>query len=67
VPYRRFIATCVLVTVSQSAVLAAVGMLSGKAYQSFAQYLGYFNIVAAIVLVLGLFWVYRSVTKAADD
>jgi membrane protein DedA with SNARE-associated domain len=60
VPYRRFAATCILVTISQSAVLAAIGMFSGKAYNAFAFYLGYFDIVVTAALLLGIFVFYKS-------
>lgn len=61
VPFRRFIATCVIVTVSQSAVLAIVGALSGEAYQSFANLLGYLDIVVAAIFLLVIFFLYRRV------
>jgi membrane-associated protein len=67
VPFRRFILTCVIVTVSQSAVLAAIGLLSGVAYQSFAHWLGYLDFVVAAVFVLGLFFLYRTVIAKIDD
>ena len=38
-----------------------------SAWVQFAHYLGYFNIVAAVVLVLVVFFLYRSVTKTAED
>ena len=60
VPYRRFALTCICVTILQSAVLTAIGMASGKAYQAFAQYLDYFNWVAAGLLLLTIFVAYRS-------
>jgi membrane protein DedA with SNARE-associated domain len=60
VPYRRFAATCICVTVLQSAALTGIGMLSGKAYGSFAHYLDYFNGAAAVLLLLTIFVLYRS-------
>jgi len=63
VPYRRFAFTCVAVTISQSAVLVAVGMLSGKAYQTFAHYLGYFNVVATIVFLAVIIALYRMLLR----
>ena len=60
VPYRRFAATCIIVTISQSAVLAAIGMFSGRAYKAFAYYLGYFDIIATVALLLIIFILYRS-------
>jgi membrane protein DedA with SNARE-associated domain len=63
VPYRRFAVTCIIVTICQSAVLAAIGMASGGAYKAFAYYLGYFNIVATAILLLLLFVGYRSLLK----
>jgi len=60
VPYRRFILTCLVVTVSQSAVLVAVGMLSGRAYKSFAHFLGYLDIAVAVIALLVLFVLYRK-------
>ena len=67
VPFRRFILTCVVVTILQSAVLAAVGLLSGTAYQSFAHLLGYFDIVVAAAVVFGLFFLYRTVIGKIGD
>ena len=60
VPYRRFAATCIIVTISQSAVLAAIGMFSGRAYKAFAYYLGYLDIIATAALLLIIFILYRS-------
>lgn len=67
VPFGRFIVTCFIVTVLQSAVLVAVGMLSGKAYESVADYLGYFDALAAAVLVLTVFVLYKALTKTVDE
>ena len=67
VPYRRFAVTCVIVTICQSAVLAAIGMLSGKAYKTFAYYLGYFNIVATALLLVVVFVLYKSLLKKIGD
>ena len=67
VPYRRFIATCIIVTVSQSAVLAVAGMLAGRAYQSVAQWLGYLDFVVAAVALIGLFFAYRALISKIDD
>ncbi|HVO01449.1 MAG TPA: VTT domain-containing protein [Candidatus Cybelea sp.] len=60
VPYRRFIITCVLVSLAQSVVLVAIGMLSGQAYQSVAHWLGNLDIVIAAVFLIGLFFLYRA-------
>lgn len=67
VPYARFAVTCVIVTILQSAVLAVIGMFSGKAYESVAHYLGYFDIVAAAFLLLVVFVLYRAFIKAIDE
>jgi membrane protein DedA with SNARE-associated domain len=67
VPYHRFIATCIVVSIAQSAVLTAIGMLSGRAYQSVARWLGYFDLVVAALFLLGLFVLYRALmTKISD-
>jgi len=63
VRYSRFAVTCVTVTIIQSAVLVAIGVLSGRAYQSFAYYLGYFNVAVTAVLLLIIFVLYRSIVK----
>jgi len=63
VPFRRFAFTCLVVTISQSAVLVAVGMLSGRAYQSFAHYLGYFNVVATAAFLLVIIVFYRMLLR----
>jgi membrane protein DedA with SNARE-associated domain len=71
-PFRRFILTCVVVTVCQSAVLVAVGLLSGHAYRMFAHLLGYFDAAAAAVGLVALFLLYRTLVatiseRSADD
>jgi membrane protein DedA with SNARE-associated domain len=63
VPYSRFAVTCVAVTIIQSAVLVTIGILSGRAYQSFAYYLGYFNVAVTALLLLIFFVLYRSFVK----
>jgi membrane-associated protein len=60
IPFRRFIATCVMVTVCQSAVLTGLGMLSGRAYQAFAHVVGYIDAVVAAIVLIGLFIAYRT-------
>ena len=67
VPYRRFALTCAAVTIVQSGVLAAIGMLSGSAYQTFAHYLGYFNFVATAGFLLIAVVLYRSVVRKIVD
>lgn len=67
IPFRRFIVTCFIVTITQSAVLAALGMASGRAYQSFAHALGYFDVLVAAVTVLVLFFLYRMLVKKIDN
>ena len=67
VPYSRFAITCVAVTIFQSAVLALIGMLSGRAYQTFAHYLGYFNFLATAGLLLIIFVFYRSVLRKISE
>jgi membrane-associated protein len=67
VPYHRFAVTCVSVTIFQSAVLAAVGMVSGRAYQSFAHYLGYFNIVATAAFLLVIIVFYRMLLRKIGE
>jgi membrane protein DedA with SNARE-associated domain len=71
-PFRRFILTCVVVTVCQSAVLVAVGLLSGHAYRMFAHLLGYFDVAAAAIGLVVLFPLYRTLVatiseRRADD
>ena len=67
VPYHRFAITCVAVTICQSAALVAVGMLSGRAYQSFAHYLGYFNIVATAGFLLVIIIFYRMLVRKIGE
>lgn len=67
IPYRRFILTCIAVSVAQSAVLAAVGVLSGRAYQSMIQWLGYLDLLVAAVFVLGLFVLYKLLATRIGD
>jgi membrane protein DedA with SNARE-associated domain len=63
VPYRRFAVTCLFVTISQSAMLVAFGMLSGRAYQTFAHYLGYFDVVATAAFLLVIIVLYRMLLR----
>ena len=67
VPYLSFFAVSIIVTISQSAVLVAVGMLSGSAYQSFAAYLGYFDILVAAAFIIGGVCFYRSLVKRLGE
>lgn len=67
IPYSRFITTAIVVTILQSAVLAALGLFSGSAYQALARYLGYFDFFAGAVLVAILFVLYKSIARSADD
>jgi membrane protein DedA with SNARE-associated domain len=67
VPFRRFILTCLFVTVTQSAVLTAVGMLSGQAYRSFARALGYLDIAVAVVVVVVVIVLYRKLASKIGD
>ncbi len=66
-PFVRFILTCVTVTVCQSAVLAGVGVLSGRAYQSYASLLGYVDAAVAAVALLALFLLYRRLVAAIGE
>ena len=67
IPYSRFITTAVVVTILQSAVLTALGLFSGSAYQALARYLGYFDFFAGAGLVAVLFVLYKSLAGSADD
>jgi membrane protein DedA with SNARE-associated domain len=67
IPFGRFIVTCVIVAACQSAVLAAAGMLSGRAYQSIANVLGYLDVVVAAVFLLALFFLYRALIEKITD
>jgi membrane protein DedA with SNARE-associated domain len=67
VPYRRFIVTCVIVTIAQSAVLVAIGMISGRAYQSFAHFLGYLDVVVAGVFLIAIFILYRTLIEKIGE
>ena len=65
--YPRFLVVSIIVTISQSAVLVAVGILFGGAYQSFASYLGYFDILVAAVFIVGGVFFYRSLVKRLGE
>jgi membrane protein DedA with SNARE-associated domain len=68
VPFFRFITTCIVVSASQSVVLAAIGMLSGEAYRSFARAMGYVDIAITVLFLGFLFFLYRRITaKIGDD
>ena len=66
-PFRRFILTCVVVTICQSAVLVVVGMLSGRTYRLFAHLLGYFDVVVAAIFLLALFVLFRMLVETVAD
>jgi len=61
VPYRRYITICFLVTLAQSSLLLAIGILFGHAYVQIERYLNYYAAVAsiAVLLVLLLLVFYR--------
>ena len=65
--FRRFIVTCVIVTIAQSAVLVAIGMISGRAYQSFAHFLGYLDVVVAGVFLIAIFILYRTLIEKIGE
>jgi membrane protein DedA with SNARE-associated domain len=66
VTYVRFVATCLTISLVQSAIFITIGMLFGKAYVQIGQYLNYyvaFASIAAISILIVL--IYRSVRKAS--
>jgi hypothetical protein len=42
-------------------------MLSGRAYESVARWLGYFDLVVAALFLLGLFILYRALIAKISD
>ncbi len=52
IPYRRFIRTCFMVTVAQSAVFLFVGIVFGHAYESISHYLDLYASTIGIIVVL---------------
>lgn len=61
IPYRRYIKSCITVTIPQSAVLVLTGVLFGHAYLQIGKYLDYFAAtisVVALAIVAFLFYRY---------
>lgn len=58
IPYGRYMRTCLLISLAQSAVFLAIGYLFGSAYMKIGQYLDYFaagiSIVALLVIIGGI-------------
>jgi len=48
-------------------VLVAAGMLSGQAYQSFAFWLGTFDVFVAILCLIGLYVLYRTLIRKVGE
>lgn len=64
VPYRRYIRTCMLVALAQSAVFLFIGIVFGHAYLRIAKYLDlYASTVGVIVVVLLVLTILYKVLK----
>lgn len=64
VPYRRYIRTCMLVALAQSAVFLFIGIVFGHAYLKIAKYLDiYASTVGIIVVVLLVLTILYKVLK----
>lgn len=61
VPYWRYIGSCILVSIPQSALLLSLGMFFGKAYQQIDIYLDLYAKVASLIVlcVIAPYIVYR--------
>jgi membrane protein DedA with SNARE-associated domain len=65
ISYLKYIATCVSISIIQSAVFLIIGILFGSAYHTLGQYIDYF---AATTITIGfcvvIYLIYRSKTKS---
>lgn len=60
IPYRRYIKSCITVTIPQSAILLLTGILFGHAYLQIGKYLDYFAAtISIVVLAVVAFLFYR--------
>ncbi len=51
VPYRRFVLTCLTVTLLQSAIMLTIGIFFGHAYLQIGKYLNIFAAIASILVL----------------
>lgn len=65
IPYRRFIGTCVLISIPQAAVLLIIGIIFGHTYVQIGKYLDYFAATISIVVLgaLAAFMFYKVISK----
>lgn len=58
IPYVRYMRTCFLISLVQSALFLAIGLLFGQAYERIGHYLDYFaagiSVVALLVIIGGI-------------
>ncbi|MBI5817085.1 MAG: VTT domain-containing protein [Candidatus Yonathbacteria bacterium] len=60
IPYRRYIKSCITVTIPQSAILLLAGVLFGHAYLQIGKYLDYFAAtISVVVLTMVAFLIYK--------
>lgn len=60
IPYRRYIKSCVIVTIPQSAFLLLIGILFGHAYLQIGKYLDYFAAsISVVALGTVVFVIYK--------
>lgn len=57
VPYRKYVATCFLITIIQSAAVLAIGVIFGHAYAQLIRYLDYFTTVTVIAGIFIVFFI----------
>lgn len=61
ISYWRFVKTCLIVSLIQSAVIIILGIIFGGAYVQLIQYLNYYSAITVILaLVIGLYIVFKK-------
>lgn len=67
VPYRRYIKTCMMIALTQSAVFLFVGIVFGHAYLKIAKYMDlYASTIGVVVVVLLVLTILYKVFKRKD-
>ncbi|OGI95362.1 hypothetical protein A2917_02235 [Candidatus Nomurabacteria bacterium RIFCSPLOWO2_01_FULL_42_17] len=58
VPYRRYLKTCVIISIVQSALMLVIGILFGNTYVVIGKYLNYYAAGASVIVLLILLVVF---------
>lgn len=58
VPYKRYFKTCILISLVQSVIMIAVGVLFGHAYVQIGKYLDYYAAVVSLIVLFILLFIF---------